>query len=236
MDESMLDFARTFLIGENPERDAKIREAWASSREAEKQQAEAEHARYMADLDAKAEELADRAGLSKRAMACIGAGLKDWVPMTEVKKWSGEGTLVLSGGKGAGKTVAANKWLWDLIFDPLNWENHVGRARFALHEPLLVTAAHMGRWKRYDDNEMDRLLKASRLVIDDIGTEFMDTKGSYMVLLDEVIDVRYAQMLPTVITTNVGMVEFFERVGERVARRIREDGFFVSCGTVQKQK
>jgi DNA replication protein DnaC len=78
---------------------------------------------------------------------------------------------------------------------------------------------------------MAMLEKASKLVIDDIGTEYSDQKGFVTSFVDGLINERYANLLPTVITTNLRVETFTERYGERVARRVRTVGTFVSIAT-----
>jgi len=118
--------------------------------------------------------------------------------------------LVLSGNPGCGKTVAAANWLF------------LGRSG------LFVKSSRLARWDRYDDEAMNKLLRAPRLVVDDLGTEFQDAKGNFDAILDEIIDVRYDNKRPTVITTNLAAEAFKARYGERIADRIREAGRFVS--------
>lgn len=121
--------------------------------------------------------------------------------------------LVLSGLVGNGKTVAAARWLIDGLRAPPT--------------PLFVTSARLSRWDRYDNAAMDRLLLASRLVIDDLGEEFNDTKGNFLAVLDETISDRLANNRPTVITTNLDLDQFTERYGVRVRDRIKESGRWV---------
>lgn len=121
---------------------------------------------------------------------------------------------VLWGGQGTGKTVAAAHWLRGL----------------SEAEALFVEAPRLARWDRYDNEQMNMLLDAERLVIDDMGTEFMDAKGNFMVILDEVISRRVADERLTLITTNLTRDAFLERYGERIASRMREDGRFYGVG------
>lgn len=123
--------------------------------------------------------------------------------------------LVLAGDPGRGKTVAAAWWLLQGL-----------QGVQARNRPLFVTAARLSRWERYDGAEMDKLLLASRLVIDDLGNEFNDTKGNFLAVLDEVVADRVANHRPTVITTNLAPEVFKARYGERVRDRIRESGRF----------
>ena len=94
--------------------------------------------------------------------------------------------------------------------------------------PLFVRAVALARWNKYDADEMKQLLDASALVIDDLGVEYSDQKGAFASLLDEVIDHRYGNQAPTLITTNLTAKEFKERYGERIADRLREAGGFVA--------
>lgn len=123
-------------------------------------------------------------------------------------------TTVLSGGTGCGKTVAAAGWLFHA-------------ARDSRTRGVWVTGARIARWDRYSNREMDKLLLPPRLVVDDLGGEFLDDRGSFMALLEELINERYACERPTVLTTNLNAAAFKARYGERVADRIRDDGKFV---------
>lgn len=134
---------------------------------------------------------------------------------------------VLSGTPGCGKTVAAAAWLWDWVHDENSWKPDEDQPQL-LGRGLFVSAAKLSRWHRYEDAAMDKLLLATRLVVDDLGVEYLDDKGNYMALLDEVIHERHANGRATVMTTNLGAPEFRGRYGERIADRIREDGRFVS--------
>lgn len=150
-------------------------------------------------------------GIPPKDLALLRGGALTATPATLALAEISALTLVcLSGNPGSGKTVAASNWLAT-----------AGNGMF-------VKAARLSRWDRYDNDEMNRLLRASRLVLDDLGTEFQDAKGNFMAILDEVIDVRYDHARPTVITTNLDAEAFKARYGERIVDRIREAGAFVS--------
>lgn len=136
--------------------------------------------------------------------------------------------VVLSGQAGCGKTTAAAAWLYDWIADP---NQYPAEEYFALKfngKAVWLTGARLARWKKYDDEAMAKLLTAHRLVLDDVGTEFLDEKGNYLSVLDEVINERYANRRKTVVTTNLTAEQFRARYGERIADRIREAGRFIS--------
>lgn len=135
---------------------------------------------------------------------------------------------VLSGPTGVGKTAAVASVLVDHVRVMARPQDLL--APHAAVFVLWVSAPELARWQRYDEREMARLLGARRLVIDDLGTEFLDEKGSFRSLFDEVIDSRYQHSRPTYITTNVGAETFRARYGERIVDRLREAGRFVAVG------
>jgi DNA replication protein DnaC len=187
-------------------RDAEIREIQA-----------AEAAEKERHRTAEFEKLKGEIGIPSKFLALVNGRMDPTEAMAEVKK-GGFDILVLSGDVGRGKTVAAVWWLLQAI-----------RER---RRPLFVTAAKLSRWERYDGAEMDKLLGASRLVIDDLGNEYNDAKGNFLTLLDELVADRVANKRPTVITTNLTAEAFLGegdqpgRYGVRVRDRIKESGRF----------
>jgi len=133
-----------------------------------------------------------------------------------------DGTRVLSGTRGVGKTVAAVMWLL-AGREPSEYSE--------TREPRFIDGSQLARWPRYDDEAMTTLELARALVIDDLGVEYADQRGSTAATLDALVNARYSRQLPTMITTNLPAVEFKARYGERVADRIRESGSFTEiCG------
>jgi hypothetical protein len=147
-------------------------------------------------------------GMPKRAIEVVASGkLSD----TDARRLiHGRAVITcLSGNPGTGKTVAACEWL-------------VRRG-----DGMFVKAASL---PRVDRARVPKLLQMRALVLDDLGTEFLDSKGYVSSLLDELIDSRYDAKLPTVITTNLDDKVFKSRYGERLVDRIREAGRFVIIG------
>lgn len=118
--------------------------------------------------------------------------------------------LVISGPKGTGKTVAATWWA----------SQRRGRIRF-------VRASSFAASSRYERAEREDLL-AHPLVLDDLGAEFVDAKGSFLADLDELVDVFYSSRRALVVTTNCTGAEFSARYGERIADRLRECGRWIA--------
>lgn len=151
------------------------------------------------------------AGFPRRALDEAAAADEAAPPIVRVAAWdvAKNSTLVISGGNGCGKTVAAT-W-WALRFP--------GTPRF-------LRASTLAASSRYDRDERSAILAAPALVLDDLGAEYMDSKGSFLVDLDELLDVFYGDYRPLLITTNAAFDVFRSRIGERVADRLRECGSF----------
>lgn len=146
----------------------------------------------------------------------------------------GGGLLVLSGTPGCGKTVAACAWLRERIFTEGVVDAFGGYK--GKRAPLFVTSARLSRWDRYNHEAMDNLLKADRLVIDDLGAEYADKNGNFGAILDELVSDRHANRRPMILTTNLDAAAFKARYDERIADRIRECGKFVSLTGASMRK
>ena len=120
--------------------------------------------------------------------------------------------LVLAGPKGCGKSTAAAYYLWE-------------KARQSEGNPSSAmrwwTASRVARVSGYNQ-ELEKMMQVSHMVIDDLGTEYLDKNGYFSHRLDELIDDRYSNYKRTIITTNLNAKDFQNRYGDRVADRIRE--------------
>lgn len=134
------------------------------------------------------------------------------------------GFLVLSGPKDCGKTQAA---VWAL--------SQVSNGRF-------IRSDELSRIDSYAREEHAMLHDPALLVIDDLGTEFMDKKGFLLRLIDSLIDGRYSFEKRTIITTNLraddhkGKVGFKTRYGARIQDRMKECGVFEELKTMNFRK
>jgi DNA replication protein DnaC len=126
--------------------------------------------------------------------------------------------LVLSGPPGCGKTTAAASLL--------AWRDAPWASRCA-HHPIFIPVSRLIRWNRFEEKAMVALEKAAALVIDDLGSEYMDDKGAFLSFFDGLLNARYADWLPTVITTNLSASQFRGRYGTRAIDRLREVGRFI---------
>ena len=235
-----------------PERDAYLAadRAWEASPEgiaelaAEKAEREAQRwAAYQAALPAAIETLlrhgagpGQRMELPERALDIVLAGGLQETPARAAVRDATD-ICVLGGGPGTTKTCAAVCWCREHIVAPANWRStDVGQPYFVGMLPLWISAGQLARLDHFDQKAIDRVAKAQRLVIDDLGAEYADAKGFFNSLLDELIDARYSGKRPTVVTTNLDAEAFKARYGARIIDRIREGGRFVNCGDVSLRR
>jgi DNA replication protein DnaC len=122
--------------------------------------------------------------------------------------------IVLSGSVGSGKTVAAARWSID---------EH--------RESSFVRATTMARTSRYESDSVAPWYNARALVLDDLGAEYLDTKGSYLVDLAELIDTYHGERRPLVITTNCRWGEFEARYQARITDRLHESAEWISLSS-----
>lgn len=183
------------------EHDARV----AAARARDEALVEADRRRAMSDAFC-------RAGFPQRALDSA-RNAQNTNAVTRVRGWdpARESVLVLSGSPGCGKTVAAAWWA---LRQP--------------NAPTFVRATTFAASSRYDRETRATWFGASALVLDDLGTEYLDAKGSFLVDLDELMDVFYGDRKPLLITTNCALSTFRDRYGARVVDRLRECGAFCS--------
>lgn len=122
--------------------------------------------------------------------------------------------VVLAGAPGCGKTVGAAHW-----------------AMTRSHGASFLRASTFAASSRYSAEDRKIWFDASALVLDDLGAEYLDAKGSFLVDLDELVDTYYGNLKPLVVTTNATTKQFVDRYGERVRDRLRESARWISIGT-----
>ena len=138
--------------------------------------------------------------------------------------------VVLWGGTGAGKSVAAACWLSQTARLPVTtaelgtswqWDS---RTKFATVFDL------QRRARSFDPKDrawMDDVLHCRALVLDDLGQEAGDLRAQ----VSEVIFERHRQGRLTCITTNLSPEAFASRYDDRNVSRILEAGAFLDCGS-----
>ena len=122
-------------------------------------------------------------------------------------------SLVILGPVGTGKTHQAYGALRDLALSGVvcKWR--------AITEAALLRSMRPGG-PIDAPADFDALVKAPALLLDDLGTE-KRSEWNEAILLD-LIDSRYTQLRPTLITSNVKQREFTDTFGPRITSRLAE--------------
>lgn len=133
----------------------------------------------------------------------------------------GDGLIVLAGGPGTGKTVIATWLAWQ------REETGLPVGRFYTAYELFARMKQC--WGKNEDSEavLSAWKKAPFLVIDEAQTRAGDVWDNNV--LDELINARYARMLPTVLIANVTLAEAQKSLGPRIMDRANEAGGIVEC-------
>lgn len=132
--------------------------------------------------------------------------------------------LVLSGEVGCGKSFAAAACVWKGPPRPYPFGDEWPPDT----EPRFVTVGRLQALGLFGKDELEPILAASVLAIDDAGTEFADEKGAFASLFHRIIDERHGAPTWTVLTSNTSLEVFGKRFGPRIVDRLRE----VGCGFV----
>lgn len=120
--------------------------------------------------------------------------------------------VVLSGGTGTGKTVAALRWLLD----------NGGRT------PVFMRAADFERRGRYDKTRHEVIASASSMLLDDLGGEHADRSRNFMGDLDTFLDRWAGSRGALIVTTNGSGEEFLKRYDrKRIISRLKESGVWI---------
>ncbi len=149
--------------------------------------------------------------------------------------------LLLAGGVGCGKTVAACVGMDErdaageaAAAKADAWYSPSGKTSFRF-----VKAIDLTRAGTYDSDFWHELEVAGLLVIDDLGTEPRDEKGWASANLAALLDARYDACRKTIITTNLNAERFkaiYGNDGGRLIDRLREAGSFVELAGASLRK
>lgn len=167
--------------------------------------------------------LLERVGVSERERDLLAKGPDETPALNAVRAFlrGEERSLVLSGGTGVGKTVAAA------------WACLKALESRGAHGALFVTSAEAARrtasdYSRESSDLIDLMATVPLLVIDDVGTGAPPVWRSR---LEEVINRRYGARRRLIITTNaVTAAGLNDALGERCLDRIQHEGRIVGLG------
>lgn len=146
--------------------------------------------------------------------------------------------LILSGPLGCGKTYAgyigACFYLWNLFgcrVDLDEW-NEIEKDYDQIRDQYVFDHRVKDKFKRIGCRELlkspfakietDHAKHDGILLLDDLGREHFTDAGYGIAEWDYFFDVRYAHMLPTIITTNLTPEEFRQKYNPRIYDRLRE--------------
>ncbi len=157
------------------------------------------------------EEAMRKAGVGMRYISCSFESFQGGEPLKELCRTPGD--LVLIGNTGSGKTHLAVSVLREWV--------RVGKeAQFITAPELLMEIRESYRAESYRDESeiIDRYGAVGMLVLDDLGAE--KTTDWSVDRLYLIIDRRYRDALPTVVTTNLSLEQIEKQLSPRIASRL----------------
>lgn len=201
-------------------------------KEAEEEQKRIAEMREKARLDA-IRSRRIRIGIPQRAWSTLDAPAET-AAMAAAMEFALKGPetlLVLAGGVGCGKSIAA--WAAAEEFAKAAEErrgNGFGAMPCSRPDARTLKAIDLARAGSFDREFWDALEEPRLLIIDDLGTEPLDEKGWALANLLALLDTRYDALSKTILTTNLPMPRFRARYcedGGRLLDRLREVGAFM---------
>lgn len=154
---------------------------------------------------------------SAQSQAEISAKRKIGDYLLKVKSKQPVGGLILLSNVGLGKTLLACAMIEELGF------NFSSRLRTFSALTLELKDSMFNRESEFTEKEFISFYSSIEfLIIDEIGIQ----KGTdaEMMMLNQIINGRYNNMLPTMMISNLSIAELKLAVGERVVDRLRSEG------------
>lgn len=204
------------------------RKAW----EADAPKREAEKVRL--EIIEKERKTASLMRLAQFPLRYQGASLSDFLPINdgaagalkaccnyvdawELNRRNGVG-LMLLGNVGTGKTLLACALGSEII------GRYLATVRYVKASDLLreVKSTYSKGASQTDDEVIRRFASYDLLIIDEAGVQF-GTEAERMILF-EIINLRYENVRPTLIISNLAIAALCEMAGDRVIDRMRENG------------
>lgn len=126
--------------------------------------------------------------------------------------------IVMTGSCGTGKNHLAVSMTKKIIRDHL--------ARVELTDVMRITRAVKSTWRNSSELTEDDVLRhyssLDLLIIDEVGVQFGTQAES--VILQEIINARYENILPTILISNLTFEQLQAAIGERIVDRVAEGG------------
>lgn len=133
--------------------------------------------------------------------------LNDWIKKDK-------DMLIFMGNPGVGKTYFCAAYIHKLQEEKKNFRHFF---EYDFFRQMRETIS-----KGWDyESEINRVCETKYLIIDDIGTARGEQLSDFQKeALHTLIDIRYNLQLPTLITSNLFMLEIKEKISEKVASRL----------------
>jgi DNA replication protein DnaC len=138
-------------------------------------------------------------------------------------------TLYITGPVGTGKTCSAYGLIERYFRQPCDTRS--SSVTFAGGQVAdLLDSVSPGRLRddqrgNFDD-PLVRAMRASLTLLDDLGASKISEWREEQVF--RVMDARYRDMLPTIVTSNIAPVHLADVIGERIASRIAQDSIVIA--------
>lgn len=210
------------------EEEDKQRREWAAEQERKRQELyAAEREAIIREREDHPEIILSKVGVGKRHLSCSFDSYKGGEKIKAICKQfvSDPFDIVLFGGAGSGKTHLAIAMLRELVRSgkivdgQVAWGDNKYKGGFASVPQLLADIrATFGTGNGDEQEIIDNYSNLQYLVLDDLGAE-KSTEWSITTLY-LIIDRRYRDMLPTIITTNLTMEEIGQHISRRIASRL----------------
>ena len=193
-----------------------------------KEKKEKDEARQKIEDQHRLQKLKAKSGLRQRHINCSfdnyeaattgqGKALDSVTTYTDLILTGHGNCLIMAGQVGTGKTHLAAAMINKFI--------ECKRSCLLIKMPELIRCIKSS-WSRSSDTTESELIKTyslvSLLIIDEIGVQY--GSDAEKLLLSEIIDNRYQEMLPTVLISNLDANGIKSCIGSRSFDRLREDG------------
>ncbi len=118
------------------------------------------------------------------------------------------------------RSKAAGKWI--KMED--SERNTLTMCEASIIVPVFYSAMDLANMVESGKAAFEAAKRSNFLIIDDLGTEPVSVKvfGNEVFPIIEILQHRYAEMLPTIITTNLGLNSISDIYGPRISDRLRE--------------